>query len=142
MKLFIFILILVGAFFYYLFFSDSINHKFENNSTALEDFEKDYNLKTENEIKEYTSLSNQIPDSIPEDQTFETIKNLLVKASGRTYSSNITLNTKIRSYLYTINAREEFKQGISSAFNLSYDEVDKKFRENKLVWDWVNQLKD
>ena len=147
MKTFIFIFILVIGFFFYLFTNtdsyQTINsNQSSQNSNILEDIEKQNNIEIEQEVSEYTSLSNEEPTAIPEDQTFDTIKNILKESSGRQYAPNITLNTRINSYLYTLNSREQFKQGISSAFNLSYDEVDKKYRKNKIVWDWVNQLKD
>jgi hypothetical protein len=142
MKIFILLLILVIAFFYYLFFSDTVNHTSSKSGTSLENIEKEYNQKIDNEVKEYTSLSTQIPTAIPEEQTFDTVKSILKESSGRQYAPNITLNTRINSYLYTINSREDFKQKISSAFNLTYDDVDKSYKKNKLVWDWVNQLKD
>jgi hypothetical protein len=109
---------------------------------TLEDIEKVEKIETEHEIKEYTTLSKEAPQSIPEDQTFDTIKNILKEASGRNYSSNITLNTRIDSYLYTEDKRIQFKSAISSAFNISYDEVDKLYKKNKLVWDWVNEFRD
>ena len=141
MKTFIFIFILVVGFFYYLFTGQG-NYETTINGNTLENIEKQTNIENNQEIIDYTSRSEEAPTEIPEDQTFDTIKSILKEASGRQYASNITLNTRINSYLYTINAKEQFKQGISSAFNLSYDEVEKQFKENKLVWDWVNKLKD
>ncbi len=142
MKTFIFIFIVVIGFFYYLFTSQSNYGTTLINSNTLEDIEKQTSIEANQEIIEYTSSSEEAPTEIPEDQTFDTIKSILKEASGREYASNITLNTRINSYLYTLNSREQFKQSIASAFNLSYDEVENQFKENKLVWDWVNKLKD
>lgn len=141
MKTFIFIFILVAGFFYYLFTNNN-SYESTTNSNLLEDLERQNNIDTDQEISEYTSHSSEAPTEIPEDQTFDTIKNILKEASGHKYASNITLNSRITSYLYTLNSQEQFKQNISSSFNLTYDEVEKKFKENKLVWDWVNDLQD
>ncbi len=144
MKTFIFIFILVVGFFFYLFSdSDGIPEKKLTEPIAynLEDLEQN-SSEPILEVKKEAVPFNEIPVAIPEDQTFDTIKNILKEASGREYAPDITLNTRINSYLYSVQAKEQFKQGISSSFNLSYDDVDKKFKEYKLVWDWVNQLKE
>ena len=141
MKTFIFIFIVVVGFFYYLF-TNTNSYENYTNANSLEELEKQNNIETDQEISEYTSRSSEAPTEIPEDQTFDTIKNILKEASGRQYVTNITLNTRISSYLYTVDSKEQFKQGIASAFNLNYDEVQKQFKENKLVWDWVNKLQD
>ena len=142
MKTFILLFVLVGWFFYYLFFDKSINHTYETHENSLEEIEKQNNIETEHEVKEYANLSKEAPSAIPEDQTFDTIKNILKEVSGRIHTSNITLTTRVTSYLYTLNKREEFKQRMASAFNLSYEKVDKMFQKNRLVWDWVNELKE
>ncbi len=144
MKTFIFIFILVVGFFFYLFSdSDGTPEKQLTEPIAynLEDLEQN-SSEPILEVKKEAVPFNEIPVAIPEDQTFDTIKNILKEASGREYAPDITLNTRINSYLYSVQAKEQFKQGISSSFNLSYDDVDKKFKEYKLVWDWVNQLKE
>jgi regulatory protein YycI of two-component signal transduction system YycFG len=141
MKTFIFLLLIISYFFYYLFFEKSSTYT-NYNQNSLEDIEKQNNIDTDHEVKEYANLSKEAPSAIPEEQTFDTIKNILKEVSGRIHTSNITLNTRVTTYLYTLNKREEFKQKIASAFNLSYDKVDKMFQKNKLVWDWVNELKE
>jgi hypothetical protein len=145
MKTFIFIFILVVGFFFYLF-TNSDNAKTNASSKSitynLEEIEQTSNIKTEQEVKESTSLSKEEPIAIPEDQTFDTIKNILKEASGREYGSEITLNTQINAYLYTVNAKEKFKQSLSSRFNLSHDKIEQMSKKNRLVWDWVNDLKE
>lgn len=141
MKTFIVIFILVIGFFYYLFFTTENSKTTEKVNTpayTLETLEMQNNKESESFISHMTEL----PVAIPEDQTFDMIKNILKEASGRTYAPNITLNTRINSYLYTIEAKEHFKQELAKAFNLNYDDIDKAYQKNILVWDWVNQFKE
>ncbi|HIP02861.1 MAG TPA: hypothetical protein EYG75_05040 [Campylobacterales bacterium] len=146
MKTFIFIFIVVLGFFFYLFTNSDktmTQQTKERSSYALEDIETKKSIQIDQEIiKEETTIQNEAPIAIPEDQTFDTIKNILKEVSGKEYAPEITLNTRINSYLYTVDAKKKFKQSIASSFNLSYDEVEKGLKDNKLVWDWVNQLKE
>ncbi len=101
MKTFIFIFILVVGFFFYLFSdSDGIHEKKLTEPIAynLEDLEQNSSEPTL-EVKKEAVPFNEIPVAIPEDQTFDTIKNILKEASGREYAPDITLNTRINSYL-------------------------------------------
>ncbi len=142
MKTFIFILILIIGFFFFLFSGDNQNNKVQENTTSLEALEKENINKTEHEIQEYTSLEKNAPKEIPQEQTFDTIVNIIKQARGDSYTSNITLNTRVSSLLYTADAKEQFKNSLASAFNLTYDQVDKLYKKNTLVWDWVNELED
>jgi predicted RND superfamily exporter protein len=144
MKTFIVLFLLVIGFFGYLFFnSDKSDKKTAQTITKLEDFEKIESVeKSSLNSNPLSSVSDEAPTSIPEDQTFETVKSILKKASNRKYSSDITLNSYINSYLYTTESKEKFKNEICSAFNLSSEEFDKSFKKNKIVWDWVNQLRE
>ncbi len=144
MKTFLFFLILIIGFFFYLFSTESSKPEIKQlSSNTLEEIEKQSDIQIRQEVSSYTKLSDQIPPSaIPEEQVFDTIKNLLIKTSKTNYPKAITLSTKIDSLLYTQESKEEFKQNLAAAFNLNYDDVEKSFKKNKLVWDWVNQLKD
>jgi ABC-type transport system involved in multi-copper enzyme maturation permease subunit len=144
MKTFIVLFLLIIGFFSFLFFNNPPNGKTKKQIVKLEDIEKIENNNNDNskEIITDTSLSDEAPTAIPEDQTFETIKNILKKATNQKYTSNITLNTDINSYLYTRESKDKFKNEICSAFNLSSEEFDKSFKKNKIVWDWVNQLRE
>ena len=143
MKTFIFFLILIIGFFFYLFSTDNSNSDTNQTlSNTLEEIEEKNNIQTQQEIQEYTSLLKEEPKAIPEEQTFDTIQNIIKEARGSSYTQNITLNSRISSLLYTVDSKEKFKQGISSAFNLSYEKVDELYKKNKLVWDWVNQFKE
>ena len=138
MKTFIVALLLIGGFFYYLFVENASTTKLSPDT--LEDIETE-KQKEAREVQEYTTLSKEAPTAIPEDQTFDTIKKILKEVSGRTYTENITLTTRINSYLYTQEKREQFKLSISSAFNISYDKVEQMYKKDKLVWDWVNEFR-
>ncbi len=145
MKTFIFIFILVIGFFFFLFSNSNTSQMKHSTQTAvntLEDIEQQNNTQIDKSLKEYTLHAIPKPTAIPEDQTFDTIKNILKKSSGREYAPEITLTTRINSYLYTLKAKEEFKQQLALAFNLSYDDIDKVYKKNILVWDWVNQFKE
>jgi len=140
MKTFIVLFLLVIGFFSFLFFNDnSTKSKNEKEIVKLEDIEK---IENKNIITNDTPISDEAPIAIPEDQTFETIKTILKKAANRKYSSDITLNTNINTYLYSAKSKEKFKENICSAFNLSSEEFDKRSKKNKIVWDWVNQLRE
>lgn len=141
MKTFIFILILVIGFLFFLFSGES-QEKPDESITSLEMLEKQENIQTEHEIQEYTSHQKDAPKEIPQEQTFDTIKNIIKDAKKGTYMPSISLNTRIDSILYTLDSKEQFKNSIASAFNLTYDQVDKLYKENKLVWDWVNEFQD
>ncbi len=143
MKTFIFLLILVIGFFFFLFSGESQNReKVDDNITSLEMLENRENILSQHEVQEYTSLVKDAPKEIPQEQAFDTIKNIIKEAKKGTYMPNITLNTRIDSILYTLDSKEQFKNSIASAFNLTYDQVDKLYKENKLVWDWVNEFQD
>ena len=141
MKTFIFILILVIGFLFFLFSGEN-QEKPDKSITSLEMLEKEENIQTEHEIQEYTSRQKDAPKEIPQEQTFDTIKNIIKDAKKSTYMPSITLNTRIDSILYTVDSKEQFKNSIASAFNLTYDQVDKLYKKNKLVWDWVNEFQD
>ncbi len=144
MKTFIFILILIIGFFFFLFSGESQNkeEKGEENITSLEMLEKKATIQTEHEVQEYTTLQKEAPKEIPQEQTFDTIKNIIKEARGDSHAPHITLNTKVSSLLYTANSKEQFKNSLASAFNLTYDQVDKLYKKNTLVWDWVNEFQD
>ncbi len=146
MKTFIFFLVLIIGFFFYLFSTKNTEPQPDkitsNTLEELEELEEQSDIITRQEISSYTTLSKDIPRAIPEEQIFDTIKNLLLKASKIQYPKAITLSTKIDSFLQTPESKEEFRQNLAAAFNLNYDDVEKNFKKNKLVWDWVNQLKD
>lgn len=146
MKTFFTLLVLIGGFFIFLFSPDakapSKQMPSVTQTSSLEEIEKEENSDTQEEIQAYTALSNEAPTAIHESQTFDTIKNILVNASNKSYKPTITLNTRINTFLYTNASREAFKQGLASAFNMSYDEVSKVYEKNELVWDWVNQFKE
>ncbi len=141
MKTFIFILILVIGFFFFIFSGESQNETKES-ITSLEMLEKQENIQTEHEIQEYTSHQKDAPKEIPQEQTFDTIKNIIKEAKQGNYMPTITLNTRIDSILYTLESKEQFKNSIASAFNLTYDQVDNLYKKNKLVWDWVNEFQN
>ncbi len=143
MKTFIFFLVLIIGFFFYLFSTKNTEPQPDKiTSSTLEELEEQSDIITRQEISSYTTLSKDVPKAIPEEQVFDTVKNLLLKASKIQYPKAITLNTKIDSFLQTTESKEEFRQNLAAAFNLNYDDVEKNFKKNKLVWDWVNQLKD
>jgi len=145
MKTFIFLFIIVMGFFSFIFFYNDYKTEQEESeamSSSLEELEKTQNLEIQKEVEEYASLSKEEPTEIPEEQVFDTIKNILSDASDRTYTQNITLSTRIDSYLYTQTSKDDFKNGISAAFNIDFDKVEKLYEKNKLVWDWVNQFKE
>jgi hypothetical protein len=141
-KTFIFILILVIGFFFFLFSGKSQNKEGEENITSLEMLEKKATIETEHEVQKYTSLEKEAPKEIPQEQTFDTIKNIIKEARGDSYTPHITLNTRVSSLLYTANSKEQFKNSLASAFNLTYDQIDKLYKKNTLVWDWVNEFQD
>ncbi len=145
MKTFIFLSIIVITLFSYILFYDSYKREINKDpsySLSLEEIESDQKRDIANEVEEYTHLLKDEPKEIPQEQVFDTIKNIIAKASKRSYTDHITLNTRVDSLLYTQEAKEEFKMGISTAFNISYDEVEKEFLKNRLVWDWVNKFKE
>jgi len=143
MKTFIVLFLLVIGFFGFLFFNNgSIDGKKDQNIVKLEDIENVQNIEKRGDIITEMPVAEEAPTAIPEDQTFETIKNILKEASNRKYTPDITLNTYISSYLYTEESKERFKQAICSSFNISFEEFDRSFKKNKMVWDWVNQLRE
>ncbi len=145
MKTFIFLFIIVMGFFSFIFFYNDYKVEQEESEAilkSLEEIEKAENLETLKEVTEYTSLVNEEPTEIPQEQVFDTIKNILTDASDRIYTQNITLSTKIDSFLYTQASKNQFKEGVSTAFNINLDEVEKLYTKNRLVWDWVNQFKE
>lgn len=143
MKTFIVLFLLVLGFFSFLFLNSSTEtSKTDKQIVKLEDIEKMDSSQNKKQIIEESTLPNEAPTAIPEDQTFETIKNILKNVTNRKYTSNITLNTDVNSYLDTTESKEKFKEKICSAFNLSSEDFDKNFTKNKILWDWINQLKD
>ncbi len=144
MKIFFSILILIISVFFYIFSSSETIPVLED----IEDFNNKVSISKEHtnsyldkKYIEYKADDTQL-QSIPQEQTFDTIKKILNSSKSISYNKEIILNSKISSFINDSKHAQKFKNSIASSFNLSYEEVNKSYKQNKLVWDWVNQLKD
>ena len=80
-------------------------------------------------------------DAIPEDDTFERLKKILQSLRPHYRYRNITLNTPISWFLHTEKDKKAFIDAVATEFHLSDEAVEKGIQKNRILWDWVNQLR-
>ncbi len=71
-------------------------------------------------------------------EVFEQLKRILQQSSSTYYAKkSIVLNSHISLLLPSLEAKEKFKNLLSSDFGLDRESIEQNFRKNRTVWDWV-----
>jgi hypothetical protein len=138
MKWFFTILILIIAIFFYIFAVDKEEEKKVVTLDKIDD-SLDY-IEPLSIDKNRPTLNQETLKSIPQEQTFDTIKTIIEDIKGRKIS--ITLNSTVSSYIYSNDEKSRFKNELSKSFNIDLNQIEQSYNKNRLIWDWVNQLKD
>jgi hypothetical protein len=138
MKWFFTILILIIAIFFYIFAVDKEEEKKLITLDKIDD-SLDY-IEPLSIDKNRPTLNQETLKSIPQEQTFDTIKTIIEDIKGRKIS--ITLNSTVSSYIYSNDEKSRFKNELSKSFNIDLNQIEQSYNKNRLIWDWVNQLKD
>ncbi len=164
MKMFIFLFILIAAFFTYIFTAGGKSEPIytEPRNVAeiptLEEIEaavlNEPTTQTDHKHSSYNTLSetdssrvhqNTIYDTttppIPEYMTFDKFQALLLEINPYYPKSAITLNLPLSSVIRTKSERETFRQKMLHDFHLSEQQVEQLMQEDKLIWDWINLLR-
>ena len=155
MKTFIFLIIIIIAFFSYIFMfsSDSGTHiqptpeSMETEMTNLESFEKSVYERAEKKprltsqnLEEIVELSGEKAQPISEQMTFDLLTKIIRQINQHYPQNLITLNTPMHSLLRTQEQKTLFKEKVIASFGIKANKVDKYMQKNKLLWDWVNVL--
>ena len=161
MKTFIFLFMVIMAFFIYIFTGNAGTKVKQPVSTpktdalpTLDDIESEMEKTAPFETTASVIISKQqaisAPDTEPfnesaippisEHLTFDQLKNILLVCNPYYPKSSITLNTPVASILRTKAEKETFKSKIANTFHLNSREVEHYMQKNKLLWDWVNLL--
>ncbi len=80
-------------------------------------------------------------DAIPEDDTFDRLKTILQSLRPHYRYRNIALNTPLSWFLHTQEDKKAFIDAVATEFHLSHEAVEKGIQKNRILWDWVNQLR-
>ncbi len=154
MKTFIFLTILIIAFFSYIFmFTPSTQKAISKQQQPkieianLENFEKSVYEKankrpklTSQNLEEIADLSSNSPQPISEQMTFDLLKKIIHLINIHYPDKLITLNTPMHRLLRTPKEKALFEQKVIATFNIKQSEVKRYMKKNKLLWDWVNVL--
>ena len=161
MKTFIFLFILLIAFFIYLFMyaPPHKDKKIEDptiaNSLTLDAIEK--KVREIKEIgqeepvdkKEYSFSENlrksvvyqeNYAKPISENVTFDTLVEIISKIKPNILKESVTLNTPMNLLLTSKEQKERFAEKIADTFKLSDTKTRELMKKNRLLWDWVNTL--
>jgi len=159
MKTFIFLLILIVAFFVYIFTADTKSNAqvpSSDNTPAvltLEEVETSQTLPEQPQIEDVPMTDSttpptpkelfveEEPPSIPEYMTFDRFEDILLEVNPHYPKSAITLNLPMNSIIRTKEEKQRFKEKVISTFHLSESEVENYMKENKIIWDWINKLR-
>ncbi len=162
MKTFIFLFLLLISFFVYLFVytpaekAKKVNFSNTSNSPTLDGIEKKMKEMTTTQKdnttqnQEYTISENlrksivyqeDIPKPISEHIAFDTLVEIIFQVNPNYPKESITLNTPMDSVLIKKADRDLFKEMVRSSFKLSDSKIDELMKKNKLLWDWVNTLR-
>ena len=160
MKTFIFLSILIIGIFVYIFGYQNRAvqaHHAAQTTTAdatptLEHIEREAQAVTSaapSPVTEKTAASHELSSltqrqklaPIQEDDTFDRLKNILQTVRPNYRYANITLNTPMSLFLRSEQERNAFSEAIASEFHLDYNQVEKGIQKNRILWDWVNQLR-
>ncbi len=154
MKTFIFLIILIVAFFSYIFmFSPKTQKAIPQQQKPkieianLESFEQSVYEKarkkpklTSQNLEEIADLSSNAPQPISEQMTFDLLKKIIHLINRHYPDQLITLNTPMRTLIRTPKERALFQQKVTATFNITQKDAQKYMQKNKLLWDWVNVL--
>jgi hypothetical protein len=162
MKTFIFLFILIIAFFAYIFTANNTNNQNKQvrsviqqqptleiledsmlsesiNKPKIEDI---YSTTNEDILDSQTdSLYHSSTPSIPENMTFDEFKAVLIQINPYYPEGAITLNLPLSSVIRTPKEKQQFRKKMKENFHLSETQIDYLLKENKLIWDWINLLR-
>ncbi len=157
MKTFIFLLILIVAFFSYIFTSGGNNVPSQREPKLvmqqaptlemIEESAKNHASEEPNPTTIYTDsldediLYNSKTPSIPEYMTFDKFEAILLEINPYYPKSAITLNLPLSSVIRTRREKEAFREKMRNDFHLPEKEINQMMQQNKLIWDWINRLR-
>ncbi len=157
MKTFIFLLILIVAFFSYIFTSggNSVPSQRQPETVMqqaptlemIEESAENHASEDPNPAATYTDGSDEDilydskTPSIPEYMTFDKFEAILLEINPYYPKSAITLNLPLSSVIRTRREKEAFREKMQNDFHLPAKEIDQMMEQNKLIWDWINRLR-
>ncbi len=101
----------------------------------------DESFRLTKNIQTQQGTANGTLPSIQEDITFVRIKEIIQRVNPHYPQSLIALNTPVASLLPAQSQKEAFEEEIASHFNINIAQVKHYMSKNRLLWDWVNMLR-
>lgn len=157
MKMFIFLLILIVAFFSYIFTSGGNNVVSQREPAPLvqqvptlemiEESAEKHSSEDPTPAAPYSDdqdediLCDSKTPSIPEYMTFDRFEAILLEINPYYPKSAITLNLPLSSVIRTKREKEAFREKMQNDFHLPAEEIDQMMQQKRLIWDWINRLR-